>query len=286
MLALAALLLAATPQPAKVSPAAQSLVLSGVWRGRELAGEVGVRYPTVTFGPERSSLAYEDSAGQTGVVSVRIESLIVKDADVRFAVKGAQPRYYRGRWDGKALKGIFSAEASGSPVLGTFELAPVEYDDSPRLPMTLTARRRPPERTRLGVPFGSVVFDREDQTDRELVARVKVVGARLSQVAGGPEVLEAMMDEYGRQCADSPQGTPLYGAPVATTDCDAMVAEMGRLVRVVNSAVDQAEDDARRARLQPGLVRDLRSTLGLDEGDWSRATERLKAIESDARKRR
>src|SRR5262245_17323345 len=138
MFALATLVLAVgSPVPqATAKPAAElpPLVLSGVWRGREVAGAVGVRYPTVTFGDTRSTLAYDDSRGLSGGLSVRVESIVVRGADVRFAVKGAQPRFYRGRWDGTKVAGTFAADASGTPVLGTFDLTPAVWDDSPRLP--------------------------------------------------------------------------------------------------------------------------------------------------------
>src|SRR5262245_41188401 len=105
MHALATLILAvgsqSTPAAKPAAITTPPLILSGVWRGREVAGAVGVRYPMLTFGDARSSLAYEDSQGLSGAMSVRVESIVVRGTDVRFAVKGAQPRYYRGTWDGK-----------------------------------------------------------------------------------------------------------------------------------------------------------------------------------------
>jgi hypothetical protein len=297
MHALATLILAVGSQstPAVARPAAATtppLVLSGVWRGREIAGAVGVRYPMVTFGDARSSLAYEDSQGLSGGLSVRVESIVVRGSDVRFAVKGAQPRYYRGTWDGKAIKGTIASEASGGPALGTFELTPVVYDDSPRLPMTLMARRRPPPapRATVGANVGSVVFDRNDDRDSEQQMATRLVGYRLSRVSGGAEVLESMMDTYSSHCSgQQEQGTPLfYGGASSTSagDCDRLVSEMNRVVSVVNKAISEAEDDARRADVLPGVVRELRTGLNLDEGDWDRATDRLRTIQSEASRRR
>lgn len=292
MHALATLILAVGSQstPAAAQPAAAKtappLVLSGVWRGREVAGSVGVRYPTVTFGDTRSSLAYQDSSGLSGGLSVRVESIVVRGKDVRFAVKGAQPRFYRGTWDGGAIKGTFSAEASGGPALGTFELTPMVYDDSPRLPYTLMARRpASPARPSGSANLGRVVFDRDDDQDTELQAQMRRVGYRLAGVSGGAQVLEAMMDQYSSQCSGQPEGTPLYGAPPGSNaDCDRMVAEMSRVAATVDKAISQAEDDARRAQILPGTMRELRSELEVDEGDWDRATERLRGIQSGRRK--
>jgi hypothetical protein len=289
MLALATLILAVgsqTPTAAAAKPASATppLVLSGVWRGREIAGAVGVRYPTVTFGDTRSSLAYEDSEGLSGAMSVRVESIAVRGTDVRFAVKGAQPRYYRGKWDGASIKGTFAADAAGTPSLGTFELTPVVYDDSPRLPMTMMARQpaRPSGRPR-AANVGSVVFDRNDDTDTEEQAAVRLVGYRLARVSGGAQVLEAMMDRYGAQCSGSASGTPLYGTSYEpSADCDQMIAEMGRVADTVNTVIGQAEDDARRTQMLPGVVRELRSQLSIDESDWDRATSRLRDLKAEA----
>lgn len=293
MIALATLILAVgSPNQAAAKPAVAApppIVLSGVWRGREIAGDVGVRYPTVTFGDTRSTLAYEDSEGLSGGMSVRVESIVVRGAEVRFAVKGAQPRFYRGKWDGKKVAGTFAADASGAPALGTFELTPVVWDDSPRLPMTLMARRRPPAKpSRPVATYGSVVFDRDDDRDTEEDTALRIVGYRLSRASGAPEALESMMDEYGRRCGETQQGTPLYGAPPSSSaaDCDRMVSQMGRLAAVVDQTISQAEDHARRSRVLPGVVRDLRSELGIDEGEWDRATARLRTIQSEAANRR
>lgn len=293
MLALAMLILAVgSPSQAAPKPAAAPtppLVLSGVWRGREIAGSVGVRYPMITFGDARSNLSYEDSRGLSGGMSVHVESIVVRGTDVRFAVKGAQPRYYRGKWDGKSITGTFASDAAGAPSLGTFELTPVVYDDSPRLPMTLMARRRPQPRSRptVGADLGSVVFDRDDDRDTREEMSVRLVGYRLSRVSGGAQVLESLMDQYSRQCPGAPQGMSLYGAPPApAADCDRMVGEMGRVVTMVNKAISQAEDDARRAQVLPGVVRELRSELSIDEGDWDRATERLRTIQAEAARKR
>jgi hypothetical protein len=292
MHALATLILAVGSQsaPAAAKPVAAHttppVVLSGVWRGREVAGAVGVRYPTVTFGDTRSSLAYEDSSGLSGGLSVRVESIVVRGQDVRFAVKGAQPRYYRGTWDGQAIKGTFSADAAGGPALGTFELTPMVYDDSPRLPYTMIARRQPPSRSSVTpTTYGRVLFDRDDDQDSALQSQMRLVGYRLAGVSGGAQVLEAMMDQYASQCSGRAEGTPLYGAPTGSAgDCDRMVGEMSRVAATVNKAISQAEDDARRAQILPGTMRDLRSELNVDEGDWDRATERLRTIQTGRRK--
>jgi hypothetical protein len=286
MLALATMLLAVAPQAAKAPAPTPPLVLYGVWKGREIAGDVGVRYPTVTFGDSASTLAYEDSQGLSGAMSVRVESIVVRGHEVRFAVKGAQPRFYRGKWDGKKVSGTFASDGSGRPELGTFELTPVVWDDSPRLPMNLVARRAPPSQTRRSPTLGRVIFDRDDDRDTESETALRILGYRLSRASGAPQALESMIDDYGRNCGDVPQGTPLYGPPSSAADCDRMVAQMSRLAQAVNQALDQAEDHARRGSVLPGVVRDLRSELGIDEGDWDRATERLKSIEAQARSRR
>jgi hypothetical protein len=296
MLALATLILAvgSPSTPAAAKPAAATippLVLHGVWRGREVAGAVGVRYPTVTFGDARSSLAYEDSQGLSGGLSVRVESIVVRGTDVRFAVKGAQPRYYHGRWDGTSITGTFASDASGATSLGTFELTPAVWDDSPRLPMTMIARRRPaqPSRPTSAANVGSVVFNRDDDRDTEKEMATRLVGYRLARVSGGADVLESMMDAYSSQCAARPaQGIPIYDAPPSSSagDCDRMVSEMSRVVTMVNKAISQAEDDARRTQMLPGVVRELRTGLDIDEGDWDRATDRLRTIQAEAARRR
>jgi hypothetical protein len=292
MHALATLILAVGSQstPAAAKPVAANtpppLVLSGVWRGREVAGSVGVRYPTLTFGDTRSSLAYEDSSGLSGGMSVKVESIVVRGTDVRFAVKGAQPRYYRGVWDGQAVKGTFSAEASGGPALGTFELAPMVYDDSPRLPFTMIARRKTqPAQPSGRANLGRVVFDRDDDQDSEQRAYMRLVGYRLAGVSGGAQVLEAMMDRYGSECTGQSQGLSVYGPPTGSLgDCDRLVSDMARVAATVDKAITQAEDDARRAQILPGRMRELRSQLDVDEGDWDRAVGRLRTIQTEREK--
>ena len=105
---------------------------------------------------------------------------------------------------------------------------------------------------------------------------------RLSQVAGAPVVLGALMDDYAQQCPN--RGAPLY-YEVGLPDCDGMLAQMRVVVDVVGRVLDDAEEAARRSRLEPGLVRDLRDRHGLDEGEWDRSVGRLRDLEAEARRR-
>lgn len=288
VLALAILALA-TAAPASgstpPSPAPPRLELKGVWRGREVSDAVGVRNPMLTFKDARGSLTYEDRAGGAGSMSVRIDSIVVQGASVRFAVAGpGGRRFYRGRWDGRTITGSIAADASGATPVGTFELARQEYDDSPRLPMTLTARgagrtgrpASPPPAVRVEPLFYS------DDRDAEREARERRVGMRLSQVAGGPDVLDTMIDDYHSRCPIA--GAPLNDAPLP--DCDGMARQISRAASMVNKVIDEAEDEARRAQVQPGTVRDLRTRLGVDEGDWARVNARVREIETEAARRR
>jgi hypothetical protein len=63
-----------------------------------------------------------------------------------------------------------------------------------------------------------------------------------------------------------------------------MVNEMARVAATVNGAISQAEDEARRAQILPGTMRELRSQLDVDEGEWDRATDRLRTLQGQHRK--
>lgn len=272
----------AAPSPAPPPP----LALAGTWHGREVAGAVGVRYPRVTFADSGGSLAYEDSERGSGAMSVRVEDVSVKGETVRFSVRGpGQPRYYRGRWDGRRITGTISAAPSG-PEIGTFELARPIYDDTPRLPMM--AATRPPSRR--SAPYGTVSTEQEPprfevfqplrfEADRARETGTRRVAARFAQVSGAVEALDAMMDEYSSQCPV--RGTPLSEA-ATLPPCDRMLSYIGRVAAAVKQALDEAEDDARRSQVQPGIVRDLRARHGVDDGDWARVSDRLRQLEAEA----
>jgi hypothetical protein len=59
---------------------------------------------------------------------------------------------------------------------------------------------------------------------------------------------------------------------------------MARVAATVDKAITQAEDDARRAQILPGRMRELRSQLDVDEGDWDRAVGRLRTIQTEREK--
>jgi hypothetical protein len=167
--------------------------------------------------------------------------------------------------------------------VGTFELVRQEYDDSPRLPMTLIARatgRRPTAAPAARVP-APVYYDQDDP-DRERQQQLRRLGYRLSQVAGGPEAVGAMIDEYRSQCPVV--GAPMNDAPLP--DCEGMARQISRVATAVNRVLEEAEEEARRGQVQPGTVRDLRSQLGVDEGDWDRVNARVREIEAEAARRR
>jgi hypothetical protein len=276
VLALAILALATAPA---------ALDLSGVWRGREVSDAVGVRNPMLTFKDHRGSLTYEDRAGGSGSMSVRVEAVSVRGATVRFSVAGpGGRRFYRGTWDGRAISGTIANDEKGATSIGTFELRRQEYDDSPRLPMTLTARSQargerpsPPPAVRV-----APLFYGGDDPEREQVAKVRRLGAQLSQVAGGPQVLDSMIEDYRSQCPV--EGAPINDAPLP--DCDRMARHISRVAGAVSRVIDEAEDDARRSNLLPGTVRDVRTQLGVDEGDWDRVSARVREIEAEAARRR
>jgi hypothetical protein len=288
-----------TPKP---GPAAASapLVLSGVWQGREVddAG-VGVRFPTVTFKDKNGTLSYDDSRRGTGTMSVRVEALTVSGSSVRFTVRGpGGKREYKGKWDGTRITGTTTGLEGGAPT--TFTLERVVYDDSPRLPFATarasrerSGRERDRENARVvysptggdgdsGGNGSGLVFQSDIARQRGLQ---KVSGA-LATVSGAPAVVEAMAEEVAAQCrAGAAEGTPLYDtAPASSSDCDRALVRLRQAVGQIDRVLSQAEDDARVAGLEPGTVRDLRTRYDVDEGDWYRATERVREAEAARRR--
>jgi hypothetical protein len=104
-----------TPGPAGPIP----LTLSGTWIGSEV--EDGLkRYVTLDFQGKGGNLVFEGAVS----VTLPLQSLEQpQKGTLKFMVvfRGGE-RYYMGKWDGETVTGKITADATGSKLLGTFEL--------------------------------------------------------------------------------------------------------------------------------------------------------------------
>lgn len=272
-------------KPAAAAPAA--LQLEGVWKGQEVDANVGMRHSSVTFTKDGGSFAYEDAGGMGVKITVRLQSLEVEGAQVRFAVPGGgKIRHYSGRWDGRKIAGTIAADVAGATPLGTFEFTRPVYDDSrPLAPNDLAAmeaRRRPePEsepESRAGAarttdpPAGRSEIERKRETGTRLLEQ------RLQRVAALAGQLVGSIQEYHAACSSG--GQPMFDQP--THDCDAMLRSVGRLAVAVGRGLDEAEDEARRNWVEPGTVRRLREENGLDSSAWDDLSSRVRQLEAEA----
>jgi hypothetical protein len=155
----------------------------------------------------------------------------------------------------------------------------VVYDDSPRLPFVAArAERAARERDRdnARVVYAPTAWDSDSgssgsglvfQSDIARQRGLQKVAAALSAVSGAPDNVISMVDQYESAC--SGEGTALY-------DCDRALAQMKQVTSQIDRLLTQAEDDARQAGIEPGVVRDMRTRYDVDESDWSRAQQRVR----------
>jgi hypothetical protein len=281
LMAVSALLPAAQAR----KPPAPPLVVEGVWVGEEV-GVVGVRHPMITFTKEGGTLAYEDSSGGTGAMTLRLQAVKVEAAQVRFAVPGGgKLKHYIGHWDGRRISGAIAADASGQPQIGTFELRRPVYEDAPRARSSGTPSE--PASEPASVKSGGESARAEgapapSQIESQREAGKQVLAQRLSQISDQASQLLVSIGEWQASCQSG--GTPLYDQPAV--DCDGMIREIGRLGIAVGKGLEQAEDEARRSWVEPGTVRELRAEYGLESSKWDELSSRIRQAEAEWRQRK
>jgi hypothetical protein len=270
--------------PSKKPPAAAPLVLEGVWIGDEVV-DVGSRHPTITFSKDGGTLAYEDATGGTGTFKMRLQALSVQGAQVRFAVPGGgKLRHWSGRWDGKKIAGTIAADASGTPQVGTFELRRPVYEDAPRRSSGssdsgVAAPAAPAAGESAGGEAASAPVTSQIESQRE--EGKQRLEKRLSQISDQASQLLTSIGEWQSSCRQG--GTPLYDQPAA--DCDGMIREIGRLAIAVGNGLEQAEDEARRSWVEPGVVRQLRADYGLESSKWDELSSRVRQAQAEWERR-
>jgi len=274
----------ANPQPRK--PAAAPFVLEGVWVGEEV-GDVGSKHPTITFTKDGGTLAYDDANGGTGSFTMRLQAVKVEGTQVHFSVPGGgKLRLWSGRWDGHKLSGTIAADASGGPQIGTFELKRPVYEDGPRRPSDA-----PSHSTGAAAGSGSPAPGGEaaasegtpgSERDAQQEAGAKRLEERLSQISDQASQLLVSIQDWQASCRSG--GTPLYDQPAV--DCNGMARNVGRLAFAVGKGLEEAEDEARRAGVLPGTVRQLRADHGLDSSKWDELSSKVRQLEAEARLRR
>ena len=290
-LSLLGFLQAAPARKPAAAPTASPLVLEGVWIGEEFV-DVGSRHPTITFTKDGGTLAYEDTSGGTGSFKMRLQAFSVQGAQVHFAVPGGgKLRHYSGRWDGKKIAGTISAEASGSPQIGTFELRRPIYDDAPRTAASASSGSAGGSRAgSAGDAAGSSSSESHEasggapqasETERQREEGKARLEKRLSQISDQASQLLMSIQEWQASCRQG--GTPLYDQPAV--DCEGMIRNVGRLAIAVGHGLDEAEDDARRSWVDPGTIRQLRADYGLDSSKWDELSTKVRQAEAEWRSR-
>jgi hypothetical protein len=271
---------AAQPRKAAAPPA---LVLEGVWVGDEVA-DVGTRHPTVTFTKDGGTLAYEDTAGGTGSMTLRLQAVKVEAGTVRFAVPGGgKLKHFIGRWDGRRITGTIAADASGQPQIGTFALRRPVYEDAPIRPSngggSAAGEPSPAGAASTAAPAPGAAPSETESARQAGRQRLEQRLSRISEEAG--QLLQAISEWQG-SCFKG--GTPLYDQPAV--DCDAMIREVGRLAVAVGHGLDEAEEEARRSWVEPGTVRELRDQYGLGHSKWDELSSRVRQLEAEWRQGR
>lgn len=282
-MAVSALLPAA--QARKPPAAAPALAMEGVWVGEEI-GTVGARHPTITCTKDGGTLAYEDSSGGTGTMSLRLQAFKVEGREVRFAVPGGgKLKHYIGHWDGRRISGIIAADASGQPQIGTFELRRPVYEDAPRA-RSSGASSEPTSEPASAEPGGesapAEAAPASSQIESQREAGKQRLAQRLSQISDQASQLLVSIGEWQASCHGG--GTPLYDQPAV--DCDGMIREIGRLGIAVGKGLEQAEDEARQSWVEPGTVRELRAEYGLESSKWDELSGRIRQAEAEWRQRK
>lgn len=101
--------------------------------------------------------------------------------------------------------------------------------------------------------------------------------AALAALARVAREYTAMEEEYGRACRGfGPDGTPPPGVAPGTAlseahpQCRAFKSRMDARLAWIREQLAALDEEARRAGVYPGVVRELRSRYGLEEDRWGR----------------
>jgi hypothetical protein len=257
--------------------------LKGFWRGKELGGDHASDM-TVAFEAEAGSLTYEHG---TAAIGLRIRSLRVDGAEVRFSITAAGGvRHYVGTRLGDRISGRILSDGSPGRELGRFEL--VRRTGSERDggepggtgPYAAPLEDRRPR----GTPSGESKPAPASEVDELREAGRK----RLQEAMAGLQVQAVNLGELVRYY-DAHCRTPQWTNQAATTpqtSCVEALQAIGMLGIAVGHGLEQAEDDARRAWLAPGIVRQMREEYGLSHSFWDELSRAVRRLDEEARQRR
>ncbi len=267
-----------------VAPETPGRTLEGPWLGREVE-EASIQNTALTFEAGRGVM--ERTIGSLSV-SLPLRSLKATGQDVVFtvALRGTVRRY-QGSWSGEKIAGKIFIDTPAPREIGTFELVrPGPIVRAAPLPSSPPAATAGPETAKKGGALsGSIPSAREPEPAKSEMDRLRQQGrerlaqalARISQQAG---TLVTIVEQYSSACSQA------YADEAVRSRCDQMVTAVGQLAVAVGKGLEQAEEDARRSWVEPGVVRELREQHGLDDRFWDDLSAKVRALEEEARRRR
>jgi hypothetical protein len=136
---------------------------------------------------------------------------------------------------------------------------------TPALAESGTAASAPPA-TSEPAPFATKPMPTPaDSVDAQRERGAAAYEAAMKNLAGRLVALRGQVQRYDEQC---PSGGGLQMGPSGATQvrgCDAPREQIGRALGELRAALDEAEEAARRAWLDPGVQRAIRERSGLDD---------------------
>ena len=283
-LILATLLVATALLPAEAdTQKGLAAPLQGFWRGKEVGGDHASDL-TVAFEAEAGSLTYEHG---TAAIGLRIRSLRVDGSEVRFSITAAGGvRHYVGTRFGERISGRILSEGSPGRELGRFELVRRTGSERDGGELGGTGLYAAPVEDRR--PRGTPSSGEAKPAPASEMDELREAGRkRLQDAMAGLQVQAANLGELVRYY-DAHCRTPQWTNQAATTpqtSCMEAFQAIGMLGMAVGHGLEQAEDDARRAWLPPGIVRQMREQYGLSHSFWDDLSRTVRRLEEEARRR-
>ena len=254
--------------------------LVGSWNGSEDEGG-SRRFPTLTFSKDGGTITYETSSGAT---ALRVDSLKLEGASVRFAVTGLDgTRHYLGSLSGDSITGKISRDEAGRNPLGSFQLvrgAPSVLMHAPSEVPPARLVTAPLSSGGGGRASRAASDSSPTETDMRRQAGEQRLSSTLSSLASQAQALARLVQQYQGQCA----GSRVYTE--RANSCDSIYSDIGRYALSIGRGLERAEDDARKDSVLPGRVRELRTQYGLDHRFWDELSSLANRIEREHKSRR
>jgi hypothetical protein len=114
-------------------------------------------------------------------------------------------------------------------------------------------------------------------TDRRRQSGEDNLLAAMRYLSGSAQRAASLVKTYNAKCSGAQASDQAYAS------CESLIKQIVGLALDVARGLERAEEDARRAGVMPGTVRDLRERAGLGNRFWDDLAAEIRRLESEAR---